>query len=207
MESMSKCEAGTCRSVRRCAVGECAYDDPATDSEGWSKDPNHWANKEPAAASETPRTQEVYNNSPGVQRKTSVSEAGQFRMLAQQLERELSAARQENTELNRAIKSWKLEEGSWQRQLADLRAQIELDTGNIQRMQEARARDQVMLAELREQLAEAPKDAERLAYVYSKNETDSNALVKLEIEILAGNYPNIEEIRAAIDAAIKESKP
>ena len=52
-------------------------------------------------------------------------------------------------------------------------------------------------------------DAERLAYVYSRHRTDSNALVELELRILNDDYPTMEEVRAAIDAARKpaEVKP
>lgn len=45
------------------------------------------------------------------------------------------------------------------------------------------------------------KDAERLEYVYSSNQTTSNALVELEFRLLNGESPSMSEVRAAIDAA------
>jgi hypothetical protein len=45
------------------------------------------------------------------------------------------------------------------------------------------------------------RDAERLAYLYSGTKTESNALVNLEMKMLDGYIPTIDEVRAAIDAA------
>lgn len=46
-----------------------------------------------------------------------------------------------------------------------------------------------------------PDDARRLEFVYSKQQTESNALVALEVRMLDGDYPTLDEVRAAIDAA------
>lgn len=52
---------------------------------------------------------------------------------------------------------------------------------------------------------EARADAERLAFVYSGSRTESGALVAIELRLLSGEVPTIEEVRAAIDAAKEQS--
>jgi chromosome segregation ATPase len=54
---------------------------------------------------------------------------------------------------------------------------------------------------LRTEIEALRKDAERLEYVYSSNQTTSNALVELEFRLLNGESPSMSEVRAAIDAA------
>ena len=63
------------------------------------------------------------------------------------------------------------------------------------------ARKEVELAELRAKAA----DSERLKYVYSINETDSDALCVIEFRMLNNEQPTIEEVRQAIDSAMKVS--
>ena len=46
-------------------------------------------------------------------------------------------------------------------------------------------------------------DSDRLAYVYSGAKTDSNALVEIELRLINGDVPTIEEVRIAIDTAIR----
>lgn len=52
---------------------------------------------------------------------------------------------------------------------------------------------------------EARADAERLAFAYSGARTESSALVEIELRLLSGEVPTIEEVRAAIDDAKEQS--
>ena len=45
-------------------------------------------------------------------------------------------------------------------------------------------------------------DAKRLSFLYSRDRTDSSAVLEMEIDWLNGRYPTLEQVRDAIDAAI-----
>lgn len=55
---------------------------------------------------------------------------------------------------------------------------------------------------LRDELRRLSADARRLAFVYGDTKTTSNALIELELRLLSGEKPTIEEVRAAIDQAM-----
>jgi chromosome segregation ATPase len=63
------------------------------------------------------------------------------------------------------------------------------------------------LARLRAENAELRADAERLAFLYSGVRTLSSALIDIELILLNGDVPTIDEVRAAIDAARNHSEP
>jgi len=50
------------------------------------------------------------------------------------------------------------------------------------------------------------KDAERYRWQYSGAKTDSDALVNIQIRMIHGEVPALEEVRAAFDAAMKEKQ-
>lgn len=49
------------------------------------------------------------------------------------------------------------------------------------------------------------RDTARLAFIYGDTATDSDALINLEVRCLNRDYPTLEEVRAAIDAALAAS--
>jgi transposase-like protein len=61
-------------------------------------------------------------------------------------------------------------------------------------------------AELWERAEKDRADAERLAFLYSGVRTLSSALIDIELILLNGDVPTIDEVRAAIDAARKEEQ-
>lgn len=59
----------------------------------------------------------------------------------------------------------------------------------------------VQLVAAADRAKELEADARRLAFAYSGQKTDSNALVELELRFLNGDIPTLDEVRAAIDRA------
>ena len=47
------------------------------------------------------------------------------------------------------------------------------------------------------------RDAERFAYLYSGQKTESNALIEIEMRLLSGDVPTLDEVRAAVDECMR----
>lgn len=62
------------------------------------------------------------------------------------------------------------------------------------------------LTRLRAEVEALRADAGRLAFIYGPATTDSPALYELELRVFNEDWPTLDEIRAAIDAAMKETK-
>lgn len=56
---------------------------------------------------------------------------------------------------------------------------------------------------LRKQNAKNEDDAARFAYLYSGAKTGSNALIEIEMRLLSGDVPTLDEVRSAVDECMK----
>jgi hypothetical protein len=56
---------------------------------------------------------------------------------------------------------------------------------------------------MRKQNAKNEGDAARFAYLYSGQKTGSNALVEIEMRMLSGDVPTLDEVRSAVDECMK----
>ena len=56
---------------------------------------------------------------------------------------------------------------------------------------------------MRKQNAKNEDDAARFAYLYSGTKTGSNALIGIEMRMLSGDVPTLDEVRAAVDECMK----
>jgi phosphoglycerate dehydrogenase-like enzyme len=86
-----------------------------------------------------------------------------------------------------------------QRENAELHAEFTRVSEEIDTLERA----SVLIAK---ENAELRADAERLKFVYKLNATTSNALVEIELKLLNGVEPTIDEVLDAIDEAMNEPK-
>jgi hypothetical protein len=56
---------------------------------------------------------------------------------------------------------------------------------------------------MRKKNAKNEDDAARFAYLYSGTKTGSNALIEIEMRLLSGDVPALDEVRAAVDECMK----
>jgi hypothetical protein len=59
---------------------------------------------------------------------------------------------------------------------------------------------------LRAEVEARRADARRLAFLYGPDTTDSLALYELELRVFNDDWPTLDEVRAAIDAAIAKAE-
>lgn len=122
------------------------------------------------------------------------------------LENELDRSREDYAHIVAGHESCKAECEDLKQRIAELERKLYAATnppftGRLDTWQAAAGIARRERDELQAEVERLRADAERLEYVYSNTKTTSNSLVTLELRLLNGEQPSMDEVRAAIDAA------